>query len=351
LTYINTSGIIVLERGTIHEDERRAPRRNMRLMGILQEMYDQWAGVPHKVNKLPAVDFRHFYEKYSPPTVVKAKRLLGIRSSRSDGIWFWSKPKKTPEEALSDRYQKDMSALDEARQEINRINSKVCKTLSDIMHGIRFCDLNTHVLSEMDLRGYGKIATYRAKAALGIATKRVNGEWLWLWYDDQVVQWLEKKLEDGPVPVHDILEAGEREHHWHPEVVKMAREAIGTIRFSMQGEKLYWFNSADPIEKEPVDTRTPTSVIQRKGYAIKNYMPAAVREREEAQYNESEEHIISVDFTPEAEEAEEPEDLSDGMDIETFDGAVHKVTKKAVSAGPGLPNILMYEEAEPEHEQ
>jgi hypothetical protein len=147
----------------------------------------------------------------------------------------------------------------------------------------------------MDMRGYGKIATYRAKASLGIATRRVNGEWVWVWYDQAMVKWLEKRLDGGPVLVTELFEEAGK-FHWHRESVKMAREVIGTIRFSMVDNKLYWMNTSGSVEIIPEQPRELLSVIKKSTYSIKQYAPA---------------RVISVDFS-------EPEEYGD-VDIEIPD--------------------------------
>ena len=303
-----------------HGLQKHGPRKNTRMFGILKEIFDQWAPVPAKVTKLPAVDFHHLYEKYSPPTIVKAKRMLGVKSTRKDGLWFWGRPKRTPEEALSDRYLADLGDLDEAKKEIRRINSRVCKVLMELMVTSGYIALNKDILKEMDIRGYGRISTLRAKSTLGIATRKIDGEWMWLTYDEAVVKWLEKQLDNGPVLVRDLMARAWEDKQWHREVVKMARESVGTIRWTMNENKLYWFNSSDVSSLPPAQpAREPVRTVQRGGYVIKDYMP---------------ERMVRVDFT----------DAPSMVNIKVSDEEQVTVKKSSVSAGKGLPNILVYEE-------
>jgi hypothetical protein len=105
---------------------------------------------------------------------------------------------------------------------------------------------NEIILDEMEKRGYGRISTLRAKARLCIASKKADGVWNWVTYGNDVIEWIEKKLENGPVHVATLLAQAEKEHMWHRETVKMAKEAIGTIRYTTADGKVYWVNLSEP---------------------------------------------------------------------------------------------------------
>ena len=293
------------------------PRKNTRMMEVLIALYDRFINQTEK--KIPALQLEDIKQTFYPPTYSKAKKLLGIRSIRRDGIWYWTMPKRTPTEAIEMDYKAKIASLNDAKLELKKLDSQVCKTLRGLMEASNLCAVNTDILKEMQTRGYNRSSVLAAKAQLHIATRKVDGVWLWVWTNEEVEAWLEERVGSGRVPVVDIFTQASRDHGWHIETVKMAREAIGSIQYLWLNNKIHWYNLTQLSDKEDdmkvvmandlmavSSDREP--ITESYDFSPKNLRNSKFRGR--ATNNPQ---VISVDFT---EEPEEEEDLLEGLEAD-----------------------------------
>lgn len=274
------------------------PRKNTRLTEIMEEIHNRLTTSGLKY--VPAYMMEDLRDSYSPPTLVKAKRMMGVKSVRRDGSWFWTQPKLTPLEAINLKHEASISELDVAQAKLERLERQVCKTLGEILKDSNYCISNAAAYQEMHNRGFGRSNILRAKADLKIATKKVEDVWNWVWFGPEVQDWLVALVGDQSIWQGEIYRRAMLEHHWCMNTVQMAMTALGCFRGEWLEGKLYYYNNSINSFPEP---EKPAPVLERR--------------------------LVIVDFSePEpAEEEFEGPDMSD-IDAEFPDVPEHERTIK-----------------------
>lgn len=245
------------------------------LLDIIYEIFDLASVRDSKIKRLPATDFQFLKEDYSPPTIIRAKRILGIKSQRREGFWFWSFPKYSSSEALKLVHERKIEEMDLARTEIQNLQRAASVTMQELFISGGLYLRNVDVLREMDIRGYSRSTTLKVKAQLGIISQKIEEDgWMWIWGYRPVQDWLEAFLSTGPQPVDKIYIEAFSEHDWRKEIIDVARKAVPTIRLKFFNSIQYWVDLNSPGNLPELHAAEPV-VLPR--YDPEMMSPAVVR--------------------------------------------------------------------------
>lgn len=228
--------------------KRNPAPRTKELMSVICQLFSSAIKADPRTKRLPATDFEFLRDDYSPPTIIKAKRLLGIKSVRRDGFWFWTPPQYEPDEAIEHRIQKKIEDSNEAAKQVRIMNQASAQTLTELMTTAGLICKNDDILAEMLVRGYQRSTVLAMKARLGISSKKIGPDWMWIWGNRTVQDWLEKYLSAGPQPVEKVLIDAWAEQEWVDEVVYSAKQAVRTVILKRFNDKIYWMDLNAPGE-------------------------------------------------------------------------------------------------------
>lgn len=250
-----------------HAEKYSRPRKNTRMFMLTQEIYDRFeeaSKVDPGIRRLPATDFEDLKNEYSPPSIVKAKKILSIRSQRLEGYWFWSYPREAPTEALQNIHKRKMDALNLAEDEQKKRARLSCRILAELMTDCKFFATNKEIEHEMATRGYSRATTLKMKSLLGIVSKSIDGIWMWIWPHKDVQDWMIKKLENGPVPISQILLEANADHDWCDHLIYLTRELLN-IKSQYANGMSYWMDINSPGD---IPILKPIVIPTRRSEAI-----------------------------------------------------------------------------------
>jgi hypothetical protein len=223
-------------------------QKGSKMFEVVTEIYSlylaHWAGPSSVETELPATTFDYLTEPvveggrgWSRPTVIKAKKILGIRSIRKDKLWWWAWPLRAPEKALQEdldiRIREAFKHPDYrlVRERLGVLSRPGAKDLLGVMHEHRYYAPAEVVRGQMyDEFKMRKQKLQRLKSSLGIVSYKNPEDGLWYWVHParEVQVWLLDMLSDGPVTFVSLFEAA-RAKGWDEVVVRMAKLAVGGI--------------------------------------------------------------------------------------------------------------------------
>ena len=248
------------------------PSNDSKMMRVMREIYDRFdPWIRRKVNPMnetgenpttvwamQAEFFEELWNKYenpraySRPTVIKAKKLLGIRSLRIDNRWYWTFPKSAPDEAQEAIYRKTLEKIAKESSVHTLVYKRVHK--DSVQWFIRYMKENNYEIARniiYEEKEYGWQTVKRIKAFLGVVTiyRNFNGvrKVFWIYPAKEVQNWLLDQIPaatDPPIRRDDILTRAQVEKGWSEELIMMAKEAAGGIRITTGGTHshpiFYW---------------------------------------------------------------------------------------------------------------
>lgn len=274
----------------------KRPNPNTKTGKLLTEVYDRFteaAEAAGRIKHLKAVYFDDLKDGHSPMTLRKVKTLLGIRSIRKNNQWWWTYPRHAPTDALARIHSERVKDIDEADKALHILNWPVTVLLKEAMEKRNYCGANDDVLSEMLSFGYKRQTVLRAKAILGIVSRKVGQTWYWMWTPEQNCSWLRNFLSQGPQPHQLIRKAAEEEKKWQWEYMLVLRIATYGVEWRVWDGLGYWVD-INNTDAPPV----PQHVLEHE---IEQITPVSQR------------RMITVDFTQD-EQLTDEEDLTLGMD-------------------------------------
>ena len=265
----------------------RRPRKGKQyeLMMDIYEIFitasDNFAG---KHVRLPATEFDKFEQSHSPMSLNRVKKILGIKSIRKGGKWWWTFPLRSPSEAMDKIHERRVKDYNPYREELKQLDRPRAKELHEIMKEHHNEILNTEALHLMERAGYVRHTILSTKSMLGIISKKTRGAWMWYYVDQELIDWLEAKLSTGPVPMTQIFIEAEDEKNWSEDLMRIAQKAMTHIKMKYNHSSKTWswmdINAAtsDPAANKPDITES------------------RIVELEEA-ITDDEDRVLTVDFS------------------------------------------------------
>lgn len=210
--------------------------------------------------------------KGSVPTIIKARKLLGVKSTKIAGQWCWLYPQFTPEVALG-RGEKiiyrclSLNCIDpevgkprfEAPKDQRRIRCPFCGGKNVVRTKSRNRDVEylerTMRMGKYDLpakkvlhalRRHLKSKIYSAKKELGISQYRdEEGIYRWVLVAEEVTDWLYDLLEVHRGKIEDSLvySLALKEKGWKSHILlEKARIHLGNIKTAKIKDVRYWLD-------------------------------------------------------------------------------------------------------------
>lgn len=239
------------------EDYGRA-KKGTKLFEIVSEIYSiyqaHWRSPNHLEPEVAARDFDYLSESivsggkgWSRPTILKAKRILGVRSVRRDGTWWWTLPLRAPEAAMQEALEekcREIRFAEDYQGRLGKQHADIVATRSSYFRRpifqqmIRFLAEQKYMVSTewaraalLDTYGYKKQTVDKAKAKLGVVSWKnpEDGLWYWVYGSKEVQEWLLDELSEGAQTFRYLFDKAMRTKGWHSQVIRMARLASGGI--------------------------------------------------------------------------------------------------------------------------
>jgi hypothetical protein len=236
--------------------ERPKIRPGGRLYHLVNEIYDRFVdrdtpslSRPH----LAATDFDDLREQYANITINKARRYLGIRSIRHNGRWWWKFPRHSAREAFAESHRLITAEMNPYAAELSRLNRPSCRELLRIMEDHRLSIRNHFAYEYMRLSGYTRNTTNVTKSILGISSKKIDGEWYWLYVPSYVKDWIVSKFSIEKIEVEDLFDMAANERGWIKDIVQVALEREKRIQVDNIGGKWVCYNPETYIEPNTVE--------------------------------------------------------------------------------------------------
>lgn len=237
---------------------RRQKRLKQKLRSCVEEMYGEFDTLleTHRglrdTATLPANDFHELLShRYSIKTIMKAKKMLGIRSEKMRGHFYWHLPTKTPEGVSQQYHDKKVETKDKLQNEayVSLHNEwekpgekhSGMSELRDHMTLTYHCDgIAKEVYSGIRLMFCHK-TVFEAKKYLKVKSIKTKEGWRWVYACKEALDYLEKRLFSGPVPV-ERLEQEFLRKGWSRNVLNLCRETLGGIHYKSIHGKFYWYD-------------------------------------------------------------------------------------------------------------
>jgi hypothetical protein len=239
----------------------RRPRKEGKTSGLMQDIYEMFTQASEQAGKnirLPATTFQPLYATHAVMTVNRAKKVLGIRSLRKSGKWWWTFPLHAPTEALEKVHQRRVKEYNPYLTEMKYLRRPIAQKLTGILIDNGNEMRNTQVLRLMEMDGYSRATVLVAKAKLGIISRKHDGVWVWYYIDERITTWLIDRLASGPVPEQQLFIEALDDHNWSEQVVRMAKKVMPHIqlKYNRDARVMSWMdiNAAieDPEANEPL---------------------------------------------------------------------------------------------------
>lgn len=223
----------------------RRPRKNSRMYTLITEIYNNFEPLisspdPNKpVLALPAETFGYLENEYSSPTVIKAKKILGIDSRRTKKGWVWCIPRYAPDEAMQKLHDKQMESLNEPLEQMREHARPSAVALAEIMAEFNYDAAANDVIEALPFK---RTTIVRMKSLLGIVSVKRANIWRWVYPSKEIQDWLLEQMNDGPVGLEHLF-ALARQREWSEDVVKFARLALGGIQSRIVDGKISWYTA------------------------------------------------------------------------------------------------------------
>lgn len=217
----------------------KLPKPNHRMGELINLMFDDFNGrMGENGLKVPFVLAKEFDwlndpnefdagKCYSRPSIIKAKKLLGIQSIRRGGKWYWSFPRRAPTELQTKTYKEQLEAFcklnNEHRRRINSFQTPSIRELTSLLASYNYDVLGKVALEELT---FNRRVILRAKARLGVVSLKRKDGWHWVYPAPAVQDWLADLVAEGPRLASDILDEARRKG-WSDDVVHMTRKLLG----------------------------------------------------------------------------------------------------------------------------
>lgn len=202
-------------------------------------------------------------QRYSIKTIMKAKKILGITSEKMRGHFYWHLPTRTPEGVSQQYHDQRNQTLDKLAKEANESaadewekpgeKNSAMKELRDHMMNTHHCDAPaTDVYKGIRLMFCHKLV-FDVKKHLQIKSIKTKEQWRWVYAPPEAIDYLERRLFSGPVPV-ERLEAEFLRKGWSRNVLNLSRQLLGGVSYKVINGKFYWYDiNRGVAQLEPVE--------------------------------------------------------------------------------------------------
>lgn len=221
---------------TTHIEPDRSHPVTTELVVKIYDIFREYLDNPeNKLTMLPATDFEHL--DYSPPTVIKAKKFLGIDSIRARGHWYWKFPRYSPLQAEQRIHDRKLKTLYMYQDQISSLSRPIILILRDYLRDHNYCVTNTEAMTFMFGSGYKRGSILHAKADLGVISRKHHGLWYWVYPDATVQEWILAQLREvTSVSVTRLLEQSQ----WPELVLVTARLALQGVVVKVINKEVHW---------------------------------------------------------------------------------------------------------------
>jgi hypothetical protein len=243
--------------------------------------------------------------KGSKPTLVKARKLLGVQSKKIAGRFCWFAPKRTPEEALG-RIKKIIyvcmfcptnpipgTVRFDAPASEKRIRCPFChgknvtrtkswnREIEELRKYMVFHHLDCPIKDVLRaMKRHLKSKIYTSKRELGIRNYRgEDGVWRWVHVSEDVIDWLGQLLYDrGQIKASEVYALALKEKRWESHVLlERARIKLGSIKKLEINGKEYWRDRNYSLNRKP-PTQSKVEVLTLDNDEP-DWMPSTSRDR------------------------------------------------------------------------
>lgn len=237
---------------------KKHKRSKKKLRACVEEMYGEFDTLleSHRGDRdnktMSARDFHELLNhRYSIKTIMKAKHLLGIRSEKMRGHFYWHLPTHTPEGVSQQYHDKRVETLDKLQKEAyasytnewekpGEKNSGMVELRDHMINTYRCDGVAKEVYAGMSLM-FCRKTIFEVKKHLMIKSVKTKEGWRWVYASKEAIDYLERRLFSGPVPV-ERLEAEFQRKGWSRHVLNLCREQLGGIKFKVINGKFHWYD-------------------------------------------------------------------------------------------------------------
>lgn len=176
---------------------------------------------------------------WSPAKINKLKKMMGIRSVRKDGLWYWTRPLDPTGKGFMDTKLLDARKrmLRDRSRHLRDIRRPAARHLLSIMRSMGYDAPPEAVMHQMyDIKQYSRNTIIRCKSALGIVTYKDkdddgDGKWHWLYFAPEMIDWWKNELRnpswvDGKVPKEYIHAKAWEVNGWSRLLFKLAEPRV-----------------------------------------------------------------------------------------------------------------------------
>ena len=228
------------------------PRRETKMYRLCCIIYSMFESLlsrydpENPVLEIPSCDFDFLTqspmitgsrEQFSYPSVIKARKMLGITSIRRKDAWYWQLPRYAPDAAsqviLSRKLKEWKLENNPVAAKIQIMTRPVTRLLAEVMQAHNYAapasDIYHSIFLHPEGKEYARQTIVKAKSFLGIVSLKIDGEWYWIYPAKEVQEWLLEELSNGPVVLESLLKKADQTKSWHRELIRLSRLAVGGI--------------------------------------------------------------------------------------------------------------------------
>lgn len=174
----------------------------------------------------------------SLPTIIRARKLLKVKSSKIAGKWKWSLPKNAPDEAMDIVHQRRMRVIEKEKSQRSpeqiRLDHPSVSRLSDYMREHNYEIKAKQLEREWQL---SRTTLFAVKKILEIESQKRDDGWYWLYAGPGVCDWVIDKLSQGPVALKTMQAAFEN-MGWSRQLLSLVlRQHAEIIEQTIDGER------------------------------------------------------------------------------------------------------------------
>lgn len=227
---------------------RKLDSRTIDLLRQILSIYDTYFASHPNTTLVPSLTFDYYFtqvfiKQHSNRTIIRAKKLLGIRSIRKDSIWYWSKPIYDIDGAVQTHTEETLKQFFEYRTPLGRklmdLRRPATVKFNAVMKLLNYDAPREVIFHHMNT--YSRSTVLRLKSLLGIASIKnpATGQWHWVYPAPEVTEWLLGLLESEDERMMEqelVLELGAA-RGWSEYVI---HQAVNSSRGNIHLRRSSW---------------------------------------------------------------------------------------------------------------
>jgi len=191
--------------------------------------------------------------------IYKAKKALGIKSTRIAGKWVWMLPTKAPAHDMQRLHKQRLDTIGKQIEKERVARNKQARVSVACMMAIlqqhQFDVTANEALEEMrGSNGYSHRTARLAKQISGAESIKGKDGWHWVLPAQEVQDWIEHRLRAGAVPYSDLVKEAQVKG-WSERVLRSSRVKLGGIKSEWRAKQHYWYDmnhyTPDSLKPEP----------------------------------------------------------------------------------------------------